>query len=137
MKSVGVQSSSWAFLHEAPVCTEKSNYNCVVTWGSLSFLYFSGSSSLKFGLSEKHTKFEKIFIMVLTNQLIYLVKVKTMKNIFSNSVCFSKSLNFNPHHEHFCMKQYELIRITTILLFHGVFCTFLEVLHHFFYSTNV
>ena len=28
---------------------------------------------IKFGLSEKHTKFEKIFLMVLTNQLIYLV----------------------------------------------------------------
>ena len=28
--------------------------------------------SVKFGLSEKHTKFEKIFLVVLTNQLIYL-----------------------------------------------------------------
>ena len=28
---------------------------------------------VKFGLSEKHTKFEKIFFTVLTNQLIYLV----------------------------------------------------------------
>ena len=45
---------------------------------------------LKFGLSEKHTKFEKIFIMVLTNQL----NVKTMRKIFSNYVCFSKSPNF-------------------------------------------
>ena len=26
---------------------------------------------VKFGLSEKHKKFEKIFLMVLTNQLIY------------------------------------------------------------------
>ena len=26
---------------------------------------------VKFGLSEKHSKFEKIFLMVLTNQLIY------------------------------------------------------------------
>ena len=49
---------------------------------------------LKFGLSEKHTKFEKIFLMVLTNQLIYLVNVKTMRKIFSNYVCFSKSPNF-------------------------------------------
>ena len=32
--------------------------------------------------------------MVLTNQLIYLVNVKTMKKIFSNYVCFSKSPNF-------------------------------------------
>ena len=37
---------------------------------------------LKFGLSEKHTKFEKIFLMVLANQLIYLVNVKTMRKIF-------------------------------------------------------
>ena len=49
---------------------------------------------VKFGLSEKHTKFEKIFLMVLTNQLIHLVNVKTMRKIFSNYVCFSKSLNF-------------------------------------------
>ena len=40
----------------------------------------------KFGLSEKHTNFEKFFLMVLTNQLIY--------KIFSNYVCFSKSPNF-------------------------------------------
>ena len=32
--------------------------------------------------------------MVLRNQLIYLVNVKTMSKIFSNHVCFSKSLNF-------------------------------------------
>ena len=32
--------------------------------------------------------------MVLTNQLIYLVNIKTMRKIFSNYVCFSKSLNF-------------------------------------------
>ena len=37
---------------------------------------------IKFGLSEKHTKFEKIFLMVLTNQLIYLVNFKTMRKIF-------------------------------------------------------
>ena len=49
---------------------------------------------LKFGLSKKHTKFEKIFLMVLTNQPIYLVNVKTMRKIFSNYVSFSKSLNF-------------------------------------------
>ena len=45
---------------------------------------------IKFGLSEKHTKFEKMFLMVLRNQLIYLLNVKT-KKIFSNYVCFSKS----------------------------------------------
>ena len=43
---------------------------------------------LKFGLSEKHTKIEKNFLMVLTNQLIYLVNIKTIKKIFSNYVCF-------------------------------------------------
>ena len=32
--------------------------------------------------------------MVLTNQLIYLVNIKTMRKIFSNYVCFSKCLNF-------------------------------------------
>ena len=49
---------------------------------------------IRFGLSEKHTKFEKIFLVVLTNQLIYLVNVKTRRKIFSNYVCFSKSPSF-------------------------------------------
>ena len=50
---------------------------------------------IKFGISEKHTKFEEIFVMVLTNQLIYLGNVKAMRKIFfSNYVCFSKSPNF-------------------------------------------
>ena len=40
------------------------------------------SSSFKFGLSEEHTKFEKNFLMVLKNQLIYLVNVKTKREIF-------------------------------------------------------
>ena len=52
-------------------------------------------SGVKFGLSEKHTKFEKIFLMVLTNQLIYLVNVKTMRKIFSNYVCFSENPNYS------------------------------------------
>ena len=47
-----------------------------------------------FGFSEKHKKIEKIFLMVLTNQLIYLVNFKTTRKIFSNYVCFSKSPNF-------------------------------------------
>ena len=38
---------------------------------------------VKFGLSEKHTKFEK-----------NLPHIKTMRKIFSNFVCFSKSPNF-------------------------------------------
>ena len=33
--------------------------------------------------------------MVLTNQLVYLVNVSSMRKIFSNYVCFSKSPNFN------------------------------------------
>ena len=33
--------------------------------------------------------------MVLKNQLIYLVSVKTLRKIFSNHVCFSNCLNFN------------------------------------------
>ena len=49
---------------------------------------------IKFGLSEEHTKLEKIFHMVLTNQLIYFVNVKTMRKMFSNYVYFSKSPNF-------------------------------------------
>ena len=48
---------------------------------------------VKFGLSEKKNV-KKNFLMVLTNQLIYLVNVKTTRKIFSNYVCFSKSLNF-------------------------------------------
>ena len=35
--------------------------------------------------------------MVLTNQLIYLVNVKTIRKIFSNYVCFSKSSNFKDY----------------------------------------
>ena len=40
---------------------------------------------------ETYKIWKKIFLMVLINQLIYLVKVKTMRKIFSNHVCFSKS----------------------------------------------
>ena len=54
-------------------------------------------TGVKFGLSEKHTKFEKIFLVVLTNQLIYLVQVNTMRKIFSNYVRFSKSPNFTEY----------------------------------------
>jgi len=43
-------------------------------WGGILKKLFT----VKFGLSETHTKFEKIFLMVLTNLLIYLVNVKTM-----------------------------------------------------------
>ena len=47
---------------------------------------------VKFGLSEKHTKFEKIFLMVLTNQLIYSVNVKTMREIFFQIMCASQKV---------------------------------------------
>ena len=49
---------------------------------------------LEFGISEKQKKFEKIFHLVLPNQLIYLVNIKTMMKIYSNYMCFSKSPNF-------------------------------------------
>ena len=39
--------------------------------------------------------------MVLTNQLIYLVNIKTMRRIFSNYVCFFKSPNFTRRICHF------------------------------------
>ena len=65
----------------------------------MKFPFLLGPCLIKFRLSEKHTKFEKIFLMVLTNQLIYLVNIKTMRKIFSNYVCFSKSLNFIRLHE--------------------------------------
>ena len=54
-------------------------------------------TGVKLGLSEKDTKFEKIFLVVLTNQLIYLVQVNTMRKIFSNYVRFSKSPNFTEY----------------------------------------
>ena len=49
---------------------------------------------LKFGLYEKHTKFEKIFLMVLTNRLIYLVNFKTMRMIAKFFVVLSEKLYF-------------------------------------------
>ena len=61
--------------------------------------------ALMFGLSEKHTKFDKIFLMVLTNQLIFLVIVKTMRKIFPNYVCFSESPNFTRRDQFFGVFQ--------------------------------
>ena len=43
-------------------------------------------------VSEKHTKFEKIFLVVLTNQLIYIVNVKTMRKIFFQIMCASQKI---------------------------------------------
>ena len=46
---------------------------------------------LKFGFSE-YTKFENIFLMVLTNQLIYLVNVKNHEeDVFKLCVLLKKS----------------------------------------------
>ena len=73
-----------------------------------------GTVLLKFGISEKHTKFEKIFLMILTNQLIYLVNVKTMRKIFSNYVCFSKSPNFKVKVRNFFL-TFQLFPIQWIL----------------------
>ena len=47
---------------------------------------------VKFRLSEKHSKFEKIFLMVLTYQLIYLVNFKTMRKIFFQIMCASQKV---------------------------------------------
>ena len=52
----------------------------------IKIFYIKSNDLIMFGLSEKHTKFEKIFIMVLTNQLIYLVNVKTTRKIFFQKV---------------------------------------------------
>ena len=68
--------------------------------------------TVKFGLSEKHRKFERIFIMVLTNQPIYLVNVKTIRKIFFLIVCASQKVR-------------TLLKISaSILLLRGFFFTF-------------
>ena len=59
------------------------------------FKYIDGSgyqnAMLKFGLSEKRTIWKKNFLMVLTNQLIYLVIVKTMRKNIDLKMKFAKS----------------------------------------------
>ena len=45
-------------------------------------LTFSTVFMLKFGLSENCTKFENVFLVVLTNRLIYLVNVKNHEEDF-------------------------------------------------------
>ena len=55
------------------------------------------------GLSEKHTKFEKIFLMVLTNQLIYLVNVKTRGRFFQ-TMCASQKVRTLHLCLHFTIK---------------------------------
>ena len=68
----------------------------------------------KFRLSEKHTKFEKK--MVLINQLIYLVNVKNMRKLFSNSLSFSKSLNFKLYNIDFVRNSIYSITYWYIIL---------------------
>ena len=81
---------------------------------------------VKFGLSEKHTKFEKIFIMLLTNQLIYLVNIKTTRQIFSNYVWFSKSLNFNiSNNSKLILGFWWLFVIVTVTTYSGNLVAFL------------
>ena len=55
-------------------------------------LHVVSRSFVKFGLSEKHKKFEKTFLVVLTNHLIYLVNVKTMieEDFFFQIMCASQ-----------------------------------------------
>ena len=53
-------------------------------------LAYGNLSKVKFEISEKHTKFEKIFLMVLTNQLIYLSNVKTIRKFFFQIMCVSQ-----------------------------------------------
>ena len=77
----------WEHLNFSPVTWS-------ITWLIIKSYRRQPPRFVKFGLSEKHTKFEKIFLKVLTNQLIYLIYIKTMRNIFSNYMCFSKSPNF-------------------------------------------
>ena len=67
-------------------------------------------------LSEKHINFEKIVLMVLTNQLIYLVNVKTKRKIFSNSVCFSERPNSKHFREFNTMVYKYCIRILFVKL---------------------
>ena len=90
----------------AGICWGCTGLGIEVVSPSLEFIYLVKdysivksltSEAIKFGLSEKHTKFEKIFLMVLKNQLIYFVNVKNLRKIFSNYVYFSKSPNFNTH----------------------------------------
>ena len=50
--------------------------------------------SIKFGLSEKHTNFEKIFLMVWRLHIKWADLSKPWRRFFSNLECFSESPNF-------------------------------------------
>ena len=87
---------------------------------------------VNFRLFEEHTKFEKIFLMVLTNELIYLVNVKTIRKIFSNYVCFSESPNFESNLEQVLQSTNNLLlffglideRMRPYYFFYENICTF-------------
>ena len=108
-----------ALLTNAPECTLKVNRMFSFEWIPLHFDFFylmlrrlwtsylstwklvksfwQKQLTVKFRLSEKHTKFEKI-LMVLTNQLIYLVNVKTMRKIFFKLCLLLKKSELYQHH---------------------------------------
>ena len=68
-------------------------------------------SQIKFRLSEKHTKLKKKSSLWFGHLLI--VNVQTMRKIFSNYVCFSKSPNFNmpTYYDNFSTCQIETCEI--------------------------
>jgi uncharacterized membrane protein YgaE (UPF0421/DUF939 family) len=65
--------------------------------------------------------------MALTNQLIYLVNVKTMRKIFSNYVCFAQSPNFNSKEKTLKNEQNQYFTTNKLSLKH-------YLLHHFLFS---
>ena len=70
-----------------PLCSKDTKHKVYPYTVSFS----QGQQNLvKLRLSEKHTKFGKIFLMVLKNQLIYLVNVKTRR--FFLIICASQKV---------------------------------------------
>ena len=69
-----------------------------------------GPPDLKFGISEKHTKFKKIFLMVLTNQLIYLVK-NHEEDFFKSCVLLKKSKLYARGQKITCLTYVHIIAI--------------------------
>ena len=123
-----------ALLTNAPECTLKVNRMFSFEWIPLHFDFFylmlrrlwtsylstwklvrsfwQKQLTVKFRLSEKHTKFEKKILMVLTNQLIYFVNVKTMRKIFS------KSPNFTVPKNMWYRSTLYLVSLILIIIFH-------------------
>ena len=69
------------------------------------FSWLDLMSLVKLGLSEKRTKSEKIFLVVLTNQLIYLVNVKTIRQIFQIMCAFQKVRILKAGSLNWCIKH--------------------------------